>query len=73
MELTNDEAFELFKELRWGGGDEVVCPTCGTVGKHYFQRTRKQWRQRLQPYVQRYLRPRMRQTVIGLSGRWQFT
>lgn len=44
MELTNDEAFDLFKEVRWGASDEVACPTCGTVGKHYFQRTRKQWR-----------------------------
>lgn len=44
MELTNDEAFELFKEVRWGAGDEVTCPTCGVIGKHYFQRTRKQWR-----------------------------
>jgi transposase-like protein len=44
IELTNDQAFELFKEVRWGKGDEVVCPVCGTIGKHYFQRTRKQWR-----------------------------
>ena len=44
MELSNDEAFELFKEVRWGNGEEVVCPVCGVVGKHYFQRTRKQWR-----------------------------
>jgi rubredoxin len=44
MELSNDEAFELFREVRWGAGDEVACPTCGVIGKHYFQRTRKQWR-----------------------------
>jgi len=44
MSLTNDEAFELFKEVRWGAGDEVTCPTCGVIGKHYFQCTRKQWR-----------------------------
>lgn len=44
MELTNDQAFEVFKEVRWGKGEEVACPVCGTIGKHYFQRTRKQWR-----------------------------
>jgi transposase-like protein len=43
MELTDDEAFKVFKEVRWGDGDEVACPVCGTVGKHYFKRTRKQW------------------------------
>lgn len=44
FEMTNQEAFHVFKELRWGSGDEVACPACGTVGKHYYQRTRKQWR-----------------------------
>ncbi|MGB8348615.1 MAG: IS1595 family transposase [Ktedonobacteraceae bacterium] len=44
MELTNDQAFEVFKKIRWGAGEEVACPACGTIGKHYFQRTRKQWR-----------------------------
>jgi len=44
MELSNNEAFAVFKELRWGAGDEVACPVCGTIGKHYFQRTRSQWR-----------------------------
>jgi transposase-like protein len=44
MEMTDDQAFQLFKEVRWGEGDEVVCPDCGTIGKHYFIKTRKQWR-----------------------------
>jgi transposase-like protein len=44
MEMTDAAAFEVFKEIRWGAGEEVVCPVCGTVEKHYFQRTRKQWR-----------------------------
>jgi transposase-like protein len=44
MELTDDQAFHVFKELRWGEGEDVVCPVCGVVDKHYFQRTRKQWR-----------------------------
>lgn len=43
MELNNNEAFKVFKELRWGKGDEVACPVCGTIDKHYFKPTRQQW------------------------------
>lgn len=43
MELTDDEAFQVFREVRWGENEEVACPVCGTVGKHYFKATRKQW------------------------------
>jgi transposase-like protein len=44
MELTDDQAFTLFREMRWGEGEDVACPVCGVIDKHYFQRTRKQWR-----------------------------
>jgi transposase-like protein len=44
MEMTDDQAFQLFKDVRWGEGNEVACPDCVTVGNHYFLRTRKQWR-----------------------------
>lgn len=44
MEMTETEAFEVFKEIRWGVGEEVACPVCGVVERHYFQRTRRQWR-----------------------------
>lgn len=44
MELTEAEAFEVFREIRWGKGEETVCPCCGSVAKHYFLSTRKQWR-----------------------------
>ena len=43
FELNNDEAFTLFREVRWGKGEEVTCPVCGVIGKHYFKVTRKQW------------------------------
>lgn len=43
IESSDDELFDLFKRLRWGEGDEVACPVCGVVGKHYFKATRKQW------------------------------
>lgn len=41
--LSDNEAFALFKEVRWGKGEEVACPVCGVIGKHYFKLTRKQW------------------------------
>ena len=44
FELTEQQAFETFREVRWGGGEAVTCPTCGTIGKHYFIRVRRQWR-----------------------------
>lgn len=40
--LSDDAAFQLFKEARWPDG-EPVCPDCGTLD-HYWIRTRKQWR-----------------------------
>lgn len=44
MEMTDDHAFQVFRELRWGTGAEVACPSCGVIEKHYFQHTRRQWR-----------------------------
>ena len=43
MEMSNSEAFGLFKELRWGQGDEVSCPCCGVHAKHAFRQDRAQW------------------------------
>ena len=40
--LSNDEAFDLFKLSRWENG-EPVCPQCGHK-KHYWLKTRRQWR-----------------------------
>ena len=33
FELSDEQAFDLFRELRWGKGDEV-CPACGVVAHH---------------------------------------
>jgi transposase-like protein len=41
--MSDEAAFELFRESRWGDGDPV-CPCCGCIDSHYFIRTRKQWR-----------------------------
>jgi len=42
--LSDEEAFALFRELRWGKGEEVVCPKCGVVERHWFLPSRHQWR-----------------------------
>ena len=44
FELSDEEAFKLFRELRWGQGEEVVCPECGVVECHWYLTSRRQWR-----------------------------
>ncbi len=44
FEMSDIEAFEAFKEVRWGSSGDVVCPHCAVIGKHYFIRVRRQWR-----------------------------
>ena len=41
--MSEQEAFETMKQLRWGKDDEITCPCCGSVNRHYFRRARKQW------------------------------
>lgn len=42
--MNEDECYEKFLQLRWGDRDQVVCPHCGVIGRHYYRRTRRQWR-----------------------------
>lgn len=43
--MSEDEAFESFKAVRWSDTDgEPVCPSCGNCGEHYFLKTRRQFR-----------------------------
>ena len=42
--MSDDDAFTLFRRVRWGDGDEVICPHCGLVHRHYFRPARKIWR-----------------------------
>ncbi len=42
--MSDQEAFEVFKELRWGAGEAVACPCCGVVAMHAFRKDRRQWR-----------------------------
>ena len=36
FEMTDKEAFEVFREVRWGKGEETACPSCGSIDRHYF-------------------------------------
>ena len=42
--LSDEAAFDLFREVRWGKGEEVVCPECGVAERHWFLPSRRQWR-----------------------------
>lgn len=43
MQISHEQAFLLFKEMRWGK-EHQICPQCETEDNHYFIRSRKQWR-----------------------------
>lgn len=42
--LNDEQAFELFRAVRWGRDGEPVCPACGGVEQHWFLASRRQWR-----------------------------
>ncbi len=42
--MSDDESFDLFRRLRWGDGEEVTCPSCGSIARHHFIQCRQQWR-----------------------------
>ncbi|MEJ7931478.1 IS1595 family transposase [Ramlibacter sp. AN1015] len=42
--MTEARARDYFARCRWGDEGTQVCPECGTIDKHYWIRTRKQWR-----------------------------
>ena len=42
--MSNDEAFNLLCETRWGEDGTQCCPSCGVIKKHYFIKVRKQFR-----------------------------
>lgn len=41
--LSQEECWSIFKECRFGNKPEFACPECGTIDKHWFISTRKQW------------------------------
>lgn len=40
LAMSDMAAFQLFRRLRWGDGEEVTCPHCGTIHRHYFRLAR---------------------------------
>jgi transposase-like protein len=42
--MSDDQALEAFREVRWGRDGEPVCPACGVVERHWFLSSRRQWR-----------------------------
>lgn len=44
MALSDREAFNLFRTLRWGEHENIPCPRCGVLHKPFNIASRKQWR-----------------------------
>lgn len=44
LAISDDETLALFRPLRWGEGEQVVCPHCGMAHRHYFRPNRQIWR-----------------------------
>jgi|AATO01.1.fsa_nt_gi transposase-like protein len=44
LAMSDDDAFALFRDVRWGNGEKVVCPHCGMAHRHDFRPARKIWR-----------------------------
>ena len=43
--LSDEQAFDMFRDARWPETNgEAVCPQCGSCEKHYWLKTRRQWR-----------------------------
>lgn len=42
--MTEEECFDKLIELRWGGIDHVICPSCGAMARPYLRRNRQQLR-----------------------------
>ena len=41
---SGNNALSLFRHVRRGEGEEMVCPHCGMAHRHYFRLARKTWR-----------------------------
>lgn len=41
--LTEEQAWTMLRDARWGKGKQPVCPDCLQRDKHYFIGTRRQW------------------------------
>lgn len=43
-DMSEESAFKLFCEIRWGDTTNQCCSSCGVIDQHYFRRNRRQWR-----------------------------
>ena len=44
LAMSDRDAFGLFTRLRWGDREEVACPHCGLLHRHYLRPARRIWR-----------------------------
>jgi transposase-like protein len=42
--MDDRECWKLFVEARFGSKDMVRCPSCGSIGRHYFRHRDKRWK-----------------------------
>ena len=43
-DMSEDDAFRYFCEIRWGSFAQQCCSTCGVIDRHYFRAHRRQWK-----------------------------
>ena len=43
-QMSEQECFEYFVESRWLDWSTVTCPHCGEISRHYYRKSRRQWR-----------------------------
>jgi len=41
---TEEEAYQLMHRLKWGSSNKQACPECGSFRKHYYIKSRSQYR-----------------------------
>lgn len=42
--FTENDWFDYFRNIRFGGLDKSICPRCGAIDAHYFFKAQKRWR-----------------------------
>lgn len=42
--MTEEQAFEYFVTERWGDRNNIMCPECKVISKHYFDKRNQRWR-----------------------------
>lgn len=42
--MSEDECHQYFCKVRWRSIEQQVCPSCGSINRHYYRKARRQWR-----------------------------